>query len=471
MKRSFPTTSIRTRITLWHIVILMVILALYTFSVQLFLRYQLTSELKASLIDEAEEVVSLFLQRGADGHFVWRGHQENAEYAYWVTVSHVDGLLVYRNFTQTISFPPISTTVDRGLRTFRTQTLPDGNSLLLLQEIRRVDGVDLIIRVGRTTNHLSQQLWHLFMIQALFLPLILLFAWVGGYFIAGRTLLPLQKIIARIRTITANQLHERLPIHNANDELGHLSFTVNELLEKLDRSFSQMRQFTGDASHELRTPLAAMHSVGEAALRVPVNAREYQEAISSMLEEADKMNHLVSDLLILARADGETIQPVFEKLDLGQVVQEETDYLEILADDKGQYLTLTLRQSCFVCLDRAIFRQAFANILHNAIHYAPSRTTIEVVVDAGPGECWVEIIDAGPGIAEKHHHRIFDRFYRVEPDRSRNSGGSGLGLSIAQWAIAIHGGKVSFTSVVGQGSSFRITLPVMAPDGPCPAGF
>ncbi len=472
MNRHPFTASIRTRITLWHLAVLMVTLAIYIFFIQSFLRYQLASELKINLIEEAEEVVTLFLKRGTDSHFVWRGHQESVQQSYWIAASHIDGILIYRNFTQTdFVLPPVPLAAAKEPRSFHTLALPDGNSLLMLQELRQIDGVDLVIRVGRTTNHISQELWHLLMIQGLFFPLILLFAWVGGYFIAGRVLLPLQKIIARIHCITANQLHERLPIDNANDELGHLSFTVNELLEKLERSFSQMRQFTGDASHELRTPLAAMLSVGETVLRAPVSAREYQDTIASMLEEVDKMNHLVGDLLTLARADGDTIHPVFEKLDLGQVVKEETARLEILADDKGQYLTVTIHQSCSVCLDRAIFRQAFANILHNAIHYAPTQTTIAVVVDASPKDCWVEIIDAGPGIAVEHQRRIFDRFYRVDPDRSRNTGGSGLGLSIAQWAIAIHGGKISLTSAVGRGSSFRIVLPISLADTPCPASF
>jgi heavy metal sensor kinase len=450
--------SIRTRITLWHLGILILTLGVYILSIQMFLWRQLTIELKTNLSEEAEEVAKLFLKRGTDGHFVWRGHQESTKQAYWIAASHLDGVLIYRNFTRTdFSLPPTGSR-DQA-RSFHTMPLRDGQKLLLIQEIRQIDGTDVVIRVGRTTGHLVQEMWHLFWIQMLAFPLILLLAWAGGYFVAGRVLAPLQKIITKIKTISAERLHERLPVENPEDELGHLSSTVNHLLSKLDHSFSQMRQFTGDASHELRTPLAAMHSVGETALRTPLNAREYQETIASMLEEVDKMNHLVGDLLALARADSDMVKPVFEKLEIGALIKDETARLEVLAEEKKQTILLTINHPCFVSVDRAIFRQAFANILYNAIQYTSETTTIRVLVDIGDNGCFVEIADSGPGIAPEHQKRIFDRFYRVDKVRSRDTGGSGLGLALADWAVAIHGGHIELTSTVGQGSAFRICLP------------
>jgi len=465
------TQSIRTRITLWHLGVLVFTLGAYILSTQMFLWRQLTVELKTNLQDEAEEVVKLFLKLAPDGHFVWRGHKENTKQNYWIAASHLDGVLIYRNFTQTdFSLPPVSVTPADQTRTFHTLQLTDGRKLMMMQEVRQIEGVDVVLRVGRTTEHFSEEMLHLLLIQALCFPLVLLLAGAGGYFLAGRALSPLQKIVARMKTISADRLHERLPVENVNDELGHLSQTFNHLLSKLDHSFKQMHQFTGDASHELRTPLSAMHSVGEMALRKPMSIPEYQETIASMLEEVEKMSRLVSDLLALARSDSDMVHPVLTKLELGGVIQDETARLEVLAEEKNQQLSLTIKQPCQVCLDRNIFRQAFANILFNAIQYSPEAGVINILVDKDQKSCFVEIVDSGPGIAPEHQERIFDRFYRVDKVRSRDTGGSGLGLAIAKWAVTIHGGHIELVSTPGKGCTFRIRLPEQQQEK-CPSNF
>lgn len=450
--------SIRTRITLWNIAILILTLLAFILATQLFLWRQLSRELETNLREEASEVARLFLKRAPDGHFVWKGHQPDTKQVYWVAVTQLDGMLIYRNFPRNDFTLPSIAPDDRG-STFHSLSLTSGERLLFLQEIRQIDGVDVVIRVGRATGLLVEEMWHLFFLQALSFPLVLLIAWAGGYFAAGRILAPLHRIINRMQSIGADQLHERLPADTSDDELGHLSRTFNHLLEKLDHAFTRMRQFTGDASHELRTPLAAMRSVGETALRAPLSAEKYQETIASMLEEGDRMSRLVNDLLTLARADHTTISSQLDNADLDAIVQEESDRLAVLAEEKGQSLELTLHPPCPVLLDRDIFRQAFANILHNAIQHSPQDATIRITVERKNEDCVVEIADAGPGIAPEHQARIFDRFYRVDKVRSRDTGGTGLGLAIADWAIRLHEGRIEVNSSPGQGTIFRILLP------------
>ncbi len=461
--------SIRSRITLWHLGVLVLTIGVYVFSTQISLWHMLTAELKADLEEEIEEIVTLFLQPGPDGNLVWQENQEIIEDEYLISVSRLDGFPIFQNFTTTdLSLPPVSATSDDQAVAFHTLHRPDHEKLLIAQAIRNVNGVNVVIRVGRVTIFLFQEMRHQLLVQALCFPLVLLLAWAGGYFVAGRVLLPLQQIIARMKTLSAERLHEKLVVANPNDELGHLAITFNHLLTQLDHSFTRMRQFTGDASHELRTPLTAMRSVGEAALRTPGTTDKDKETIASMLEEVEKMGHLVSDLLALARADSGTIKPDLKKVELGEVVSEEMIRLEILAEEKQQNLSLTVKNACPVCLDRDIFRQAFANILFNAIQYSPELANIDILVDQAGTGCLVEITDSGPGISIEHQPRIFDRFYRVDKVRSRKNGGSGLGLAIAQWAVKIHGGRIELTSATGQGSTFRIYLPLRR-DDKCPA--
>ncbi len=465
MKLNHVFNSIRARITLWHLGVLVATLLVYMLLNQGFLWHQLTIELKDSLRDDVE-VVESFLRAAEDGGIVWSGHDDtlvNDGQERWIEVRGLAGGLVYRNFPQEGLFSSLQVP-SRQLheKTFHPLRLADGEDLLVVQEVHEVAEQGVEILVGRSRERLSQEMGHLLVVQALGFPAVILLAWVGGFILAGRVLSPLKKIIARTKTISAERLHERLPVENPQDELGQLSLSFNELLGKLDRSFGQMRQFTADASHELRTPLAAIRSVGEMALRTPRAEADYQETIGSMLEEVEKMTVLVNDLLALARSDSGILSPTFEITNLGDVVGDEVSLLKVLAEEKAQRLTMEIEHPCPVQLDRGIFRQAVSNILHNAIKYTPEGKNIRILAGKTSAGCYVEIADSGPGIEPEHRERIFDRFYRVDKVRSRETGGSGLGLAIAKWAVDVHGGRIDLTSEPGSGSTFRIELPARA---------
>jgi heavy metal sensor kinase len=451
--------SIRARITLWHLGVLVLILLIYMLFSQMFLWRQLTIELKTRLQDDVE-VAESFLKRSSDGRLVWSGHLVDRLQERWIEVRRPDNSRLYRDVTQEdvfVSLPPAGGRAHQ--KTFRALILPDGRQLLVMREIHHVEGERIEILVARSLDRVFEEMSHLFLAQLLLFPVALVLAWGGGIFIAGRVLAPLQKIIARMQVISADRLRERLPVENAADELGQLSLAFNDLLAKLDRSFEQMRLFTADASHELRTPLATIRSVGEMALRAPRGETGCREAIASMLEEAERMSSLVNDLLALARSESGIARPVLATENLGEVVREEVALLMVLAEEKEQQLSVAVEQPCPVRLDRKIFRQALGNVLHNAIKYTPAGKEIRLLVGQTGSGCFVDVADSGPGIAPEHQGRIFDRFYRVDKVRSRETGGAGLGLAIAKWAVEIHGGRIELHSEPGQGSTFRLWLP------------
>lgn len=471
MKPGRATRSIRTRITLWHLGVLVLILVLYMLLSQMFLWKQLTIELKASLQDDAE-IAENFLKRNQDGRIVWGGHlDEHQDRERLFEIRDRQGDLLYRNFPENIFTPPRTVLTALHQKTFHTINQAKGRPLLLVREIHQVEGELVEILAARSTDRIFEEMGHLFLTQVLLFPLAVLLAWLGGYLIAGRVLAPLQQMIARMRIISADRLRERLPVENPGDEFGRLSLAFNDLLAKLDRSFEQMKLFTADASHELRTPLAVIRSVGEMALRSPKDAADCRETIASMLEEAEKMGRLVNDLLALARSESGIVQPVLESCTLGEVVGDEVALLKVLAEEKEQRLMLAVDESCPMRLDRAIFRQAFGNILYNAIKYTPVGGEIRVLVGREGEQCLVEVADSGPGIAPEHQSRVFNRFYRVDKVRSRSTGGAGLGLAIAKWAVEIHGGRIELESGLesepgsgpGSGSLFRIRLPTAPP--------
>ena len=305
-------------------------------------------------------------------------------------------------------------------------------------------------------------------IRALWLQLgagsaaVLLRGGLGGWLLTRKALGPLARMAEHARRITAERLDERLAPEHSGVELDLLREAFNETLARLERSFDQLRRFTADASHELRTPLTALRSVGEVALRSERSPEEYQEVIGTMLEEADRLTRLSEELLSLARAEAGAAHLKLEDLDLSAVAADVVERLSVLAEEKGQSLVADLAAGLRVRGDRLALRQALLNLVDNAIKYAPEGTEIAVRSRGGLAEAVVEVSDAGPGIAPEHRARVFERFYRVDPSRSREMGGTGLGLSLVKWAAEAHGGRVELESEPGQGSTFRIVLPFEA---------
>jgi heavy metal sensor kinase len=311
-------------------------------------------------------------------------------------------------------------------------------------------------------DRFQQQLREILVVLVLGLPLVVVLAGLGGYVLARRTLSPIDHLAGEARRITAERLHERLSVPNEHDEIGQLAAVINDTFARLESSFDQLRRFTADASHELRTPLSVIRGIGEHALRETRTPLEYKDAMGSMLEEVDRLTRLVDTLLKLSRGDAGTIRLAHDVLDLGDLTREIVSSLGILAEERQQLLQVVVAENVRVTADRLVLRDAITNVVDNAIKYGPSRSTIDVRVEADAEQATVTVTDAGPGIPAEHRQRIFDRFYRVDEGRSRDMGGTGLGLAIAKWAVEANGGKISLETVT-RGSVFRITLPRAVP--------
>jgi signal transduction histidine kinase len=276
---------------------------------------------------------------------------------------------------------------------------------------------------------------------------------------ARRALQPIERLVERARTISADRLHDRLPVENPHDELGQLATVFNDTLARLERSFEQLRRFTADASHELRTPLTALRSVGEVGLSELHDRAGYRDIIGSMLEDAERLTKLVESLLTLSRADAGKAALQREKLNLSSLARDVVNDLGVLAEEKHQVVRLEAPPAIFAFADRLTLTQALVNLVDNAIKYSPEHAEIVVTV-SGNGGSHVDVSDSGPGVAREHQERIFDRFYRIDLSRTRgNGGGAGLGLSIAHWAVRANDGRLILRDTGPSGSTFRISLP------------
>lgn len=333
-----------------------------------------------------------------------------------------------------------------------------GGHVRVMSGTRSEGGSTVSLAVAQNVDGVYRSLETLAVTLLLATPLVLVLASLGGWFLAGRLLAPVGAMATRAARITADDLAQRLPVGNPGDEFGRLATVFNDTLARLEASFAQLRRFASDASHELRTPLSAMRSVGEAALGADGATR--REAVASMLEEVDRLARLVDQLLMLTRADSGQIAVAMEDTDLGALAREVGELLRVLADEKGQELLVEAGVGVNVRADRATLRLAVINLLDNAIKYTPDggRITLRAASTA-PNGAVLEVADSGPGIAPGDRERVFERFYRVDADRSRETGGAGLGLSIARWAVEANGGRLTVACGPDQGSTFRIFLP------------
>ncbi|MHB0971853.1 MAG: sensor histidine kinase [Thermoanaerobaculia bacterium] len=287
---------------------------------------------------------------------------------------------------------------------------------------------------------------------------VLILGGIVGVLLANRLVGPLSRMASHARRITAEQLHERLDVKNAGEELEHLGDAFNATLARLEGSFAQLRRFTADASHEIRTPLTAMRSVGEVALQGTRSMDEYRDVIGTMLEEVERLSRLADGLLTLARAEAGQTRCAFERIELRALAEEAVEQLGVLAEEREQRLEVA-GERAHVDADRLTMRQALVNLIDNAIKYSGDGSHVTVRVGADGANTFVSVEDDGPGIAAEHLGKIFDRFYRVDSSRSRVISGTGLGLSLVKLTAEAHGGRVEVESIPGRGSTFRIVLP------------
>jgi heavy metal sensor kinase len=315
-----------------------------------------------------------------------------------------------------------------------------------------------IVQIATPLAPYEQELAELRDVLWAILPAGLAAATIGGYWLAGRALAPVDRMTEAARRISAANLGERLAVANAGDELGRLAETLNAKLDRIDREFAATRRFTADAAHELRTPLASIRTEAEACLIAPRSLDDYEETLRSIVEEAERLSRLADRLLALSSEDSRASLPRrWTRLD--EAVQEAVDHAAPAADRAGIAIRIDGLPRVEVQGDRDLLRQVFDNLLDNAIKYTPAGGVVTVRGRRDGDRAIVEIDDTGVGIPADAIPRIFDRFYRADPSRNRRTGGTGLGLSIAKAVVERHGGAVEATSEPGRGSTFRVLLP------------
>ncbi len=280
----------------------------------------------------------------------------------------------------------------------------------------------------------------------------------GGWLLSRGSVRPIEAISQVAADISERNLSDRIDAARMDTEFADLAQTLNETFARLESAFAQQLQFTADASHELRTPLSIVQMHQELALSKERTPDEYREALETCQRGTTRMNSLVESLLTLARLDADGLALTMKPVDVATVIAASMDHAQPLADAKQIAMSADPSQA-IVNGDRERLGQVVTNLLTNAIAYSPSGSRVSVSLEQNDGEVIVSVTDSGVGIRAEDQTNIFRRFYRADKERSRDSGGSGLGLSICKTIVEAHGGSITLQSEPGKGSVFRFTIP------------
>ena len=459
MTRWWRSHGVRMRLTLWHAAAMVVVLCVYAEVIYVVVSRSASQALDAQVRSDSSFSEAV-IDHESDGSFIWMPPFESSEEEElpWVQVWNVEGTrLLFQNFEAMRRPLPQSAQLAARVED-RVVVVPASPvPIRVLSRRSNIDGVPLVIQIGRSEAAMRANLRELLLILIVGLPLAVAVAGFGGYALARRALAPIENMTERARSITAERLGERLPVANADDEMGRLASVFNETLGRLEESFEQMRRFTADVSHELRTPLTSMRSVGEVGLRGHRDETAYRAIIGSMLEEADRLSSLVNRLLTLSRAETGQAQLARDVVDLERLADEVAGHLGVLAEEKGQSIVVDRRAQPEALGDRLVLRQALINLVDNAIKFTPAGGKVQIRLSETPREAVIDVVDSGPGIPAEGRARIFDRFYRAGDGGGTH--GAGLGLSIAKGAVEANGGRLTLEASDATGTTFRITMP------------
>jgi heavy metal sensor kinase len=321
------------------------------------------------------------------------------------------------------------------------------------------DGDHFLVEVGAPYWQIKKVLHGLVLAFGLGLPLVLAGSAGGGYLLMRGALRPVDEITRTAEGITSRNLAERLPVAETGDELERLAVALNGMIARLEEAFLQLHRFSADASHELRTPLTILHGELEAMARCADLPASVREGLGSTLEETERLSKIVENLLTISRLEAGEARLERTPLDLSEITRSTTEQMRLLAEVKDISLTLSASDPVLVEGDPSRLKQVVVNLVDNAIKYTPEGGSVEIATRNKDGCAVLEVRDTGLGIAYSDLPHVFERFYRTDKARSRELGGSGLGLSIVKSIVVAHGGEVTVSSEEAAGAQFTVTLP------------
>ena len=456
------------KMTLWYVLTFLVSALVVCMVLYLGLSYRLLKEIDQFLLDETKEMERVLSQEPKETYFLMRFEDEvmaRKYYPFFFQILDKDGepLFVSKEFREMeyVAHNRVLTNARKGEETREEIYSSERRETfrIISTPVYRDGELAEVIQLGTHLYFVRQNLSHFRNGILAVLPVILVLGTLGGWILARRSLAPIGYIASKAESISSQNLSERLTPRGTGDEMDDLIRTINEMISRLEGSFERMAEFTADASHELKTPICAMRGEAEVLLLKERKAEEYQEGLAHFIEQFDHLNQMINDLILLSKFDTTQIELKTAPLRLDLLVQDLCHLFQVLAEQKNIALEVGPLEEVTVMGDKTRLQQLFTNLIDNAIKYTP-KGSIHATVERNEDTALVKIKDTGIGIPQEEQEKIFKRFYRADKSRSRETGGVGLGLSIAEWIVRAHHGSIEVDSEFNKGSTFTVYLPV-----------
>ena len=464
--------SVRLRLTAWYVATLALVLSVFGALLYGVVTYQLVRHHDSSLKDAASQVAHVLSEHEDCESLTESQRAELDRVGHLILFHEVAGekRVFYRSTDLALLQIPseaLASSSESLGGAFETVEGPINPVRIYTEPYRSRSGRRGLIHVAAGLGDVPGPLASLRLALLLMAPLAVLFSSVGGYWLAGRALAPVDEVTRLAQEIGASSLSRRLPVGKAQDEVARLVDTFNQMIARLEGSFESMKRFTADASHELRGPLTTMRGAIDVALSKPREASDYRQALTSVGEDVNRLRSIAEDLLVLARADAGHVRIERLPVRLDVVAAEVAESLGPLAVERALSLATRCETPVSVHGDERWLRQLVFNLLDNAIKFSSSTRPAEgaavvtIEVSERAGIAVLSVSDTGPGIPEEALPHIFERFYRADGARSyRGREGFGLGLSIAEWVAHAHQGTIAAANAPGGGSAFTVSLPL-----------
>ena len=490
--------SVRTRLTLWYIGVLAVVLVAFSAGVYALIErnahrrvdteLQQTMEGTAGLLvlemTEREGDIAASKSESADEEGETKGEEIETEEELLQNVLRDrylpdqsaaifddSGQLIAEQLGRGDASRPLTIPVSAFADQVKMSTQPETQGAsndeyrVAFQRVSIPSGDAYLVVVSQSLKPVKEDLEMLRGIFYLAVPVALILAGLGGWFLARTSLAPVVKMSDAARRIGAENIEQRLPVANPRDELGQLAVTLNELLSRLNAAFAQQRRFMADASHELRTPLSVMNTTAQVTLeKIRRDEAEYRDAITIMGEQTRRLARIVEDMFTLARVDAGRRELQETSFYLDELMAETVRAARVLAVPKEVTISFSHPAETPYFGDEGLLRQMVLNLLDNAIRHTPAAGRVSLHLSRRDSSHLITVADTGSGIPDEAQPLIFQRFYRVDESRTRACegacSGAGLGLSIARWIAEAHQGNLVLHKSDQTGSVFAVTLPI-----------
>lgn len=452
--------SLRFRLTAWNTAVVLLTVGGALLGVREGLRHRLLGDLDQQLREDAEELAQAVLQSYPEMEPVFQQIDNKAD-----SHRHLD------LFIELLDAGDGSIRASKEAPLVQVRRRRPGDLLATADGYRVAryrfggDGVpQFTLRIGASLASIDNDVAVVTHLMTIAGAAVLFLAPLGGAWLAGRAIHPLQGILSTAARLRPSHMDERLPIRETGDQLDQLSITINHFLDQIADYLDRNREFVANAAHELRSPLAAIQSAVDVALNVPRSTQEYQELLCEIVDECSRLGTLVNQLLLLAEHDSGERRTAQEPVRFDQIVANSLEMFRGAAEERNLELVSNANGALVVSGDAGRLRQVVNNLIDNSLKFTPPGGRISILLDrdASQGEAVLKVSDTGAGISPEDLPHVFERFYRGDKSRRREICGNGLGLSICQSIVSGHGGAIGVESTPGLGATFEVRLPLIA---------